>query len=334
MENVTAPSAGLPATENLLPCGPKTPLWPEGRIPDFQPHQIAATTEEAAVPGFDPDAWRMPHLQWYPAPDPSVATDVCCVVVSGGGYDCCCDLPAYRPLVAELLRAGVHCVNFTYRTPRPKGLPIYKTAWEDGRRTLRLLRPQLVARGLDPAKTGALSCSAGSHLALLLALSSRSPAPCPPVDALDETPQPPLAWLAAMCPAYVLSDGLDAPNANGGEGATLDPLFAVDDASCPVCFFHGGADPYSPLGSTRLWRRLRARGIHAELHLDATRGHGPVGPEPFREHALGFLKRIGMLAPSCAAAARPRAFSEELAAVEAWEDARRRGSPRDLHLPD
>ena len=316
----------------LAPCGPKIPLWPEGRMPDAQPHQIAATTEEAAAPGFDPDAARAPHLQWYPAPDPAVATDACCIVISGGGYDCCCDLPAYRPLVAELLGAGIHCVNLTYRTPRPKGLTIYRTAWEDGRRAVRLLQAELAARGLDPAKTGALSCSAGSHLSLLLALSSRSADTCPPVDALDETPQPPLAWLLAMCPAYVLSDGLEGPNEQKGEGAAVDPLFAVDEASCPVCFFHGGADPYSPLASTQLWRRLQGRGVHAELHLDGARGHGPVGPEPFRRNALGFLRRIGILTPQSGDPNGPSP-AEALAAVEAWEEDRRRGVPRDLHLP-
>ena len=320
--------------ETLWPCGPKTPLWPEGRMPDAQPHQIAATTDEAAVPGFDPATARMPHWQWYPSPDPAVATDACCIVISGGGYDCCCDLPAYRPLVAELLRAGIHCVNLTYRTPRPKGIPIYRTAWEDGRRALRLFHDEAVARGIDPAKTGAMSCSAGSHLALLLALSSRGPDLHPAVDGHDGAPQPPLAWLLAMCPAYVLSDGLVGPNAQGGENASVDPVFAIDDASCPVCFFHGGTDPYSPLASTQLWRRLTAKGVHSELHLDGARGHGPVGPGPFHEYALGFLRRIGILAAGAAGTPEtPRLPpGEALAAVEAWEAARRAGTAHDAHV--
>ncbi len=317
----------------IAPFGPKTHLWPEGCIPDFQPHQIAATTEEAAAPGFDPDASRMPHIQWYPSPDPAVATDACAIITSGGGYDCCCDLPAYKPLVAEFLRAGVHCVNFTYRTPRPKGIPIYKTAWEDARRAIRIVRAQAAARGIDPAKIGAMSCSAGSHLALLMALSSRSPAPYSPVDALDAEDAP-LAWLVAFCPAYVLTDGLDCRNTNGGEGATVDSIFAFDEASCPICFFHGGADPYSPLGSTKIWRLLSKKGIHSELHLDATRGHGPITAEPFRLHAIGFLRRIGILPALPTDATQPPELTdaEALAAVEEWEASRRNGTPHDLHL--
>lgn len=305
--------------EQAWPCGPKTNIWPAGEMPHRQAHQIAATTEEAAAPDFDADSSREPHIQWYPAPDPAVATDSCAIVISGGGYEKCCDLEAYRPLVAELLGAGIHCVNFTYRTPRPRGMEIYRTAWDDGWRAVRLVRREAAKRGIDPGKIGAMACSAGSHLALLLALRSLGPAPYEPIDAMDREPAP-LAWLLAMCPAYLLSDGLAGQNANRGEGAALDPVFTPDAAACPVCFFHGSADPYSPLGSTALWRVLSQRGIKAELHLDAGRGHGPIGGEAFRRHALGFLMRIGAL---------PGA---SLRAVEEWEQARRRGAPHDLHL--
>ena len=51
-----------------LPMEGKIPLWPEGKIPDFQEQQIAATTEEAKAPGFAREANRMPHIQWFVAP--------------------------------------------------------------------------------------------------------------------------------------------------------------------------------------------------------------------------------------------------------------------------
>jgi len=31
----------------------RVPLWPEGKIPNFQPQQIAATTKEVRQPGFN-----------------------------------------------------------------------------------------------------------------------------------------------------------------------------------------------------------------------------------------------------------------------------------------
>ena len=42
-------------------------LWPEGEIPDFQPQQIAATTQEVRTPGFKAAEHTMPHLDWFEA---------------------------------------------------------------------------------------------------------------------------------------------------------------------------------------------------------------------------------------------------------------------------
>ena len=52
----------------LAVAGERAALWPEGKIPDFQPQQIAATTEEVNAPGFKAAEHAMPHLDWYEAP--------------------------------------------------------------------------------------------------------------------------------------------------------------------------------------------------------------------------------------------------------------------------
>lgn len=272
----------------------KTYLWPDGMMPDAQPGQIAAPTEVSEKEGFRPDEWRRPYLEWYDMPEGAPKTDVCMIVISGGGYGCCCDGQAFRPLVKKLQDAGIQCVNLTYRTPRPKGLPIYQTAWEDGQRAVRLVRSEAAKRGFAPEKIGVMGCSAGSHLSLLLALSSQTPAYAP-VDALDKVPCH-VNLAVPMCPAYVLTDGLTGTNTTGGDGpdVKIDPVFRFDSKTCPVCFFHGGKDPYSPIGSTQMYRQLRRMNIPSELHLDADRGHGVVKPEAF-ERALEFMRQIGVL---------------------------------------
>ena len=58
-----------------LPMGEKIYLWPDGKMPDPQDHQIAATTEEAKAPGFDRAANRMPHVQWFDAVKDTPKTD-------------------------------------------------------------------------------------------------------------------------------------------------------------------------------------------------------------------------------------------------------------------
>ena len=40
-------------------------IWPEGKMPNAQAHQIAAKTREAKAPGFSADNARRPYLEWY-----------------------------------------------------------------------------------------------------------------------------------------------------------------------------------------------------------------------------------------------------------------------------
>ena len=51
------------------------PLWPEGKVPDFQEHQIAAMTDVSGAfhkgqpkEGFKAEEHRMPYIDWYEAP--------------------------------------------------------------------------------------------------------------------------------------------------------------------------------------------------------------------------------------------------------------------------
>ena len=58
-------------------------LWPEERMPDFQPHQIAAKWGETKKRDFDRAANRKPFIEWY-APAGSNKTDICVLTISGG----------------------------------------------------------------------------------------------------------------------------------------------------------------------------------------------------------------------------------------------------------
>ena len=46
----------------MLPAQQREAIWPEGRMPDAQAGQIAAMTDEAEAPGFNPDTHRIPYL--------------------------------------------------------------------------------------------------------------------------------------------------------------------------------------------------------------------------------------------------------------------------------
>ena len=270
----------------------RQPLWPAGKMPDAQPHQIGAMTNVSRAPGFNPDEWRMPYIEWYEKP--ANPNGCCMILISGGSYSVVCDVDLVEKWHQELTAIGVQCVNLVYRTPRPKGLPIYQSAWEDGQRAVCMVRSQAKKRGFDPEKIGAIGMSAGGHLTLLLATSSQTPA-YEPIDKIDQTPCH-INWAVANAPAYVTTDGeTGTPATRDGYGpdVTLSKVFKFDEKTCPVCMHHGGMDPYSPNGSTQVYRQLRRMGVPAELHLYPNKKHGAFG----FERAIEFMTQMGYLGP-------------------------------------
>lgn len=268
-------------------------VWPAGKMPDRQENQIAAMTNELG-PGFKPDEHRVAYLEWYDKPDKSISTGACMILISGGAYNNCCDVGHIENWRKALTAIGVQCVNFVYRTPRPVGLPIYQTAWEDGQRAVRMVRSEAKKRGFDPEKIGVVSMSAGSHLALLLATSSQTPA-YEKVDKLDDIPCH-INWGILNAPAYVTTDGENGDPAHRqgyGVDVKLSDVFKFDEKTCPLSLHHGGNDIYSPNGSTLIYRKLREMKIPAELHLYADKGHSVNG----FERGIEFMRQMGFLGP-------------------------------------
>lgn len=267
-------------------------VWPKNKMPDAQSHQIAAMTDEAGADGFKAEKHRTAYLEWFDAP--SRPNGGCMILISGGSYECCCDMRLIELWNERFTELGFQCVNFVYRTPRPVGLPIYQTAWEDGQRAVRMVRSEAAKRGFDPERIGTVSMSAGSHLALLLATSSQTPA-YEPIDRLDEVPCH-INWAIVNAPAYVTTDGetgTPAYREGYGPDVKISEVFKFDGKTCPMSLHHGGADIYSPNGSTLVYRELRKRGIPAELHLYADKGHGAFG----LERGIEFMRQMGFIGP-------------------------------------
>jgi len=275
-----------PLTPSAKPCG-REYIWPEGRMPHAQPHQIAAKTDETKAPGFKAEDFRRPYIDWY-APNPECRTDLCVVTVSGGGFGCCCDAERLQPAIDRFVKAGFTVADVTYRTPRPKGLPIHQSAWEDVQRAVRVVRSRAAKRGFAPEKIGATGISAGAKALLLVATSSLTPA-YEPVDEIDALPCN-LLFAIPQAPAYVLTDGDGRPNSRDGDApdVKLVPELKFDANTCPMCFFQGGTDEYSPFGSTQIYRQLRRMKVPAELHLFADRWHGFHGDMNKGDDATGW----------------------------------------------
>ena len=278
--------------------GERVPLWPEGRIPDFQEHQIGAMTDEASTNAEWRAAHRMPYLEWFDAPAADAKNGGCMILVSGGSYTCCCDVGLIKTWRDTFTKLGYQCVNLVYRTPRAKNAPCHRSGWQDGQRAVRLVRRDAAKRGYDPEKIGVIGMSAGGHLVCMLATSALTPA-YEKVDAVDDIPCH-VNWCVANAPAYnteTAASGCARPQ----DGTTftdlkVNPCFKFDAKTCPISFHHGGTDPYTPNGSTMCYRELRKRKVPAELHLYADRPHGAHG----LGRALEFMRQMnfdGRLAP-------------------------------------
>ncbi len=269
-------------------------VWPKGKMPDKQDHQIAAMTDEAGANDFDPDKHRIAYLEWFDAPSKETRNGGCMILISGGSYEVCCDVDLIKKWNEEFTKLGFQCVNFVYRTPRPVGLPIYQTAWEDGQRAVRKVRSEAKKRGFDPEKIGVISMSAGSHLALLLGTSSQTPA-YEPIDKIDNLPCH-INWAIVNAPAYGTTDaeyGTPATRQGYGSDVKLSKVFKFDEKTCPMSLHHGGKDIYAPQTSTLVYRQLRKMGIAAELHLYADKGHGAFG----LERGIEFMQQMGFITP-------------------------------------
>ena len=292
-------------------------IWPKGKMPHYQEKQIAAMLDETKQKDFNAQKHRTAYLEWYEKPEQP--NGGCMILISGGGYNTCCDMVYIDQWHSKLTKLGFQCVNFVYRTPRPEGLPVYQTAWEDGQRAVRMVRSEAKKRGFNPEKIGIISQSAGSHLALLLATSSRTPAYAP-IDILDTTSCH-INWGIINSPAYATNDSeKGTPNARQGYGIDikLSKIFKFDDKTCSLCLLHGGNDKYSPTASTLVYRQLRKMNIPAELHLYPDKPHGVYG----FDRAVEFMCQMGYLGEL-----KPQ---EELMKRYASDDARAEKTTEDI----
>ncbi len=279
---------------SLFAAGERVPIWPKGKMPHKQEHQIAAMTDESDSKDFKADKHRVAYLEWFDAPAKEVRNGGCMILISGGGYEGCCDVGLIKEWNERFTGLGFQCVNFVYRTPRPVGLPIYQTAWEDGQRAVRMVRSEAQKRGFDPERIGTISMSAGSHLALLLATSSQTPA-YERVDKLDDLSCH-INWAIVNAPAYGTTDaeaGTPATRQGYGVDVKLSDVFKFDNRTCPMSLHHGGKDIYAPQTSTLVYRQLRRMGIPAELHLYADKEHGAWG----LERGVEFMRQMGFITP-------------------------------------
>ena len=199
--------------------------------------------------------------------------DTVVVVMPGGGYysenmgGCMTAKP--------ILDSGRWLAVLHYRIPRRKGRNIYDAPREDAARAIRLLRANAAKFGWSPEKIGAIGFSAGGHLAAISATSSQD-ALYERIDEIDDLSAH-LNFSIPVYPAYVLEDGKEGKNTQGGDGAAILPEFKFDAKTPPMFMVHGDKDYYSPMASVQLYTELHKRKLPAQLFVYANTSHGLGG---------------------------------------------------------
>ena len=61
--------------------GERETIWPKGKMPDAQPHQIAAMLDEARAEKFKADKHRVAYIEWYDAPSEETRNNGCMILI-------------------------------------------------------------------------------------------------------------------------------------------------------------------------------------------------------------------------------------------------------------
>lgn len=253
----------------LLCAGEQIPIWPDGKIPNFQDHQTIPTYELCV-----------------PAEKKSGA---CVIIFPGGAYRKCCDQHEGVRVAQYFNQKGVTAVIVRYRVARPQNTAKHLSAWQDAQRSVRLVRSRAAELGIDPEKIGCLGFSAGGHLTLMTAAATQTPA-YEPVDELDQVSCR-VNFAIPVYPAYVLQECSDRPYSGTGENMKMVTDFTFDAQTPPMCLIHGDADTVPSWGSLAVYRQLRTMNIPTEMHIYAKAGHG-FGARNGGEHLNGWLDRV------------------------------------------
>ena len=247
-------------------------VWPVGTMPGEFTNQ-----PEAPLPSRGDGVTRQSHVSTpqftvYPVKSGQPAPAI--IVCPGGGYEILAIDKEGSDIAEWLNSIGLAAVLLKYRVPQNRD-----GALQDLRRTIRLVRHNSAAWGIDPTKVGVLGFSAGGHLCARLSTNPTTTAPYPHIDAADTLPDRP-DFAVLLYPAYLAKDGVAA--------AEL-PI----TASMPPMLMLQAEDDHTHFATTRIYfAALKAARANAELKTYPTGGHG---------HGLRSTAAVGQWPTDCIA---------------------------------
>ncbi len=309
----TGASEGLPSSGGSMTLKPGLPqqfVWP-GDAPGGE----HVTVEEQTVlrhPGGDPNDTAFYHIRkpWLLLKTPVTPNGGAVLIAPGGSYTRVATSKAGSDIDEWLSGLGYTVFTLGYRLPGDGWAAGPDVALQDVQRSIRLIRSQSQALGLDPARLAVVGFSAGGHVAGLAAtrFTEQSYAP---IDAVDQLPVKPT--VVAMCYPVVTATLPYAHKESAQNLVGRTPTDAQRDyasiekhvpADAPPTFVCATTDdPAVPMhNSILMFEALKAQKIASELHLYEGNTHGfPLKDRsgqllPWATTALAFMERHGLKA--------------------------------------
>lgn len=240
-------------------------IWPKGLPADAKPlsPEIVENAQQRN------SAERIFHVQTPTLsvyrPEPADANGCAVIVCPGGGYN----MLAWAKEGVEVARwfnsIGVTAFVLKYRVPRRDPDRIHWEPMQDIQRSIRLVRGNAKAWGIDPNRLGVLGFSAGGHLTVMAGVQYGVPA-YTKVDAVDELSCRP----DFICPIYAayLADGYR------DDVVELGRLVAITEETPPTFMAVTWDDKMRGAQAALMLAELKKNNVMGELHVYSKGGHG------------------------------------------------------------
>ena len=223
-------------------------------------------------------------------------TGTAMLICPGGGYHNLGWDVEGEEIAAWLNTLGVTGIILKYRCPRRpgdvKGEPPLGPL-KDAQRAVSLVRSKAKEWRIDPNPIGMIGFSAGGHLVGATATNFEKRS-YEPIDAIDEISCRPDFAIPVYSGYFQVKDT--------GE---LSPTIRLPANTPPLLFVHASDDPISDVEhSVTMYLALKRAGIHADLRVYASGGHG-FGVRPttatcsaWTQSCADWLRNRGFLTPS------------------------------------
>lgn len=266
--------------QNLMAQEIILPLWPAGKVPNYQ--KTAETEKRDTADIIHISLVQTPDITVF-CPSKRITSGQAVIICPGGGYSTLAFSWEGTDVAKYLNAKGIVAVVLKYRLPNSKSnVTPHLSPLMDAKRAIRIVRANAKAWNINPAKVGIMGFSAGGHLASTLATHFDA-GDATSSDSIErQSSRPDFAVL--VYPVISMSKPImHAGSRNNliGQSPTdeMAKLYSnelqVTKQTPPTFIVHATDDKGVPVeNSLLMYQALKDNDVPVEMHLYPTGGHG------------------------------------------------------------